>query len=192
MLESGIFLFLLEITLQSSPLPLYLFWLSTRKIQIPQDTNSLSQNNYKMLYATVNTTSVTVTVCICHEMRQKQNEFALMNRMKIFFFFVCVCLSLADCYGHLFQPHHKWALMFHTGFAAEESRFVWEHLVLTDCLFYPPPIQHEKPGTLYCLPCSLDCFYFLHLWLCKLNQLWHSSINQYRFRNAIVFIDYKF
>lgn len=107
-------------------------------------------------------------------------------------FFLCVCVLLADCYGHLFQPHHKWALMFHTGFAAEESRFVWEHLVLTDCLFYPPPIQHEKPGTLYSLPCSLDCFYFLHLWLCKLNQLRHSSINQYPFRNAIVFIDYKF
>lgn len=97
MLESGIFLFLLEITLQSSPLPLYLFWLSTRKIQIPQDTNSLSQNNYKMLYATVNTTSVTVTVCICHEMRQKQNEFALMNRMREedFLFFLCVCVFVA-------------------------------------------------------------------------------------------------
>lgn len=35
-----------------------------------------------MLYATVNTTSVTVTVCICHEMRQKQKEFALVNRMR--------------------------------------------------------------------------------------------------------------
>lgn len=69
------------------------------KIQIPQDTNSLSQNNYKMLYATVNTTSVTVTVCICHEMRQKQKEFALMNRMReedffFIFFSVCVCCLL--------------------------------------------------------------------------------------------------
>lgn len=106
---------------------------------------------------------------------------------KVFF----VCVLLADCCGHLFQSHHKWALMFHTGFAAEESRFVWEHLVLTDCLFYPPPIQHEKPGTLYCLPWSPDCFYFLHLWLCKLKQLRHSLINQYWFRNVVVFIDYK-
>lgn len=116
------------------------------KIQVPQDTNSLSQNNYKMLYATVNTTSVTVTVCICHEMRQKQNEFALMNRMREgdIFFFWCVCVACWLCYGRLFQPHHKWALMFHTGFAPEESKFVWEHLVLTDCLFYPPPVFSVK------------------------------------------------
>lgn len=92
------------------------------KIQIPQDTNSLSQNNYKMLDATVNTTSVTVTVCICHEMRQKQNEFALMNRIREEAFFRVACWL---CYRRLFQPHHKWALMFHTGFAVEESKFVW-------------------------------------------------------------------
>lgn len=35
-------------------------------------------------------------------------------------FFLCVACWL--CYGRLFQPHHKWALMFHTGFAAEESK----------------------------------------------------------------------
>lgn len=29
--------------------------------------------------------------------------------------------------------------MFHTGFAAEERKFVLEHFVLTDCLFYPSP-----------------------------------------------------
>lgn len=106
------------------------------KIQIPQDTNSLSQNNYKMLDATVNTTSVTVTVCICHEMRQKQNEFALMNRIRGETFFCAACWL---CYRRLFQPHRKWALMFHTGFAVEESKLVWERLVLTKCLFYPAP-----------------------------------------------------
>lgn len=46
-----------------------------------------------MLYATVNSTSVTVTVCICHEMRQKQNEFALMNRKRGGF----LCVLHAEC-----------------------------------------------------------------------------------------------
>ena len=81
---------------------LSLLIIHTQKSQIPQDTNSLSQNNYKMLYATVNTTSVTVTVCICHEMRQKQNEFALVNRTREEEVSFCVA-----CYGRLFQPHHK-------------------------------------------------------------------------------------
>lgn len=119
-LSRSVFLFYWR-SLSNHPLSLSIsFDYPHAKIQIPQDTNSLSQNNYKMLYATVNTTSVTVTVCICHEMRQKQNEFALMNRMRKIFF-VCVCVACWLCYGRLFQPHHKWALMFHTGFAAEES-----------------------------------------------------------------------
>lgn len=123
------------------------------------------RNNYKMLYATVNTTSVTVTVCICHEKRQKQNEFALMNRTRRIFF----CVACWLCYGRLFQPHHKWALMFHT-FAAEESTFVWEHLVLTDGLFLPSSYSAWKAGD--CLLCPLFfCSVFFHtpflfsLWL---------------------------
>lgn len=65
------------------------------KIQVPQETNTLSQNNYKMLDATVNTTSVTVTVCICHEMRQKQNEFALMHRIREEAFLCCLLTVLS-------------------------------------------------------------------------------------------------
>lgn len=123
--------FLLEITLLSAPL--FLFWLSKRKnTQIPQDTHSLSQNNYKMLYASVNTTSVTVTVCICQEMRQKQNEFALKQNEGGFFF--CVCCSLMVLWA--FVPTlHKWVLMFHTGFAAEESRSVRILSVLSMSVF---------------------------------------------------------
>lgn len=86
--------FLLEITLRSSLSPSISFDYPHAKIQIPQDTNSLSRHNYKMLYASVNSTSVTVTVCICHEMRQKRDEFALVKRDEGGSLF---CALLADC-----------------------------------------------------------------------------------------------
>lgn len=111
-------------------------------------------------------------------------------------FILCVACWL--CYRHLFQPHHKWALMFHTGFAAEESKFVCEHLVLTDCLFYPPSFQCEKPGTFHHLSFLFFVFCFFHilflicfvtLWVYyDKDQLRHSFINQYWFCKATFFI----
>lgn len=158
---------LLEITLRSSLSPSISFDYPHAKIQIPQDTNSLSRHNYKMLYASVNSTSVTVTVCICHEMRQKQDEFALVKRDEGGSLF---CALLADCaMGVCSSLHHKWALMFHTGFAPEESIFVWEHLVLTDCLFCPPSSPGIKQGTSHYLSSIL---YFV----CLLDQMSHSFI----------------
>lgn len=41
-----------------------------------------------MLYATVNSTSVTVTASICHEMRQKQIQFVLAHRTREEVYFV--------------------------------------------------------------------------------------------------------
>lgn len=87
-------------TRDHSPIvPLHLFWLHAhekkkkkKEHKSPGILDLLSWRNYKMLYASVNSTSVAVTLCICHERRQKRDEFALTNGLRGGSRFVCVCV----------------------------------------------------------------------------------------------------
>lgn len=86
----------LEITLPSSPSISFDYTHTKRKKKkehkSPGILDLLSWRNYKMLYASVNSTSVAVTLCICHERRQKRDEFALTNGLRGGSRFVCVCV----------------------------------------------------------------------------------------------------
>lgn len=85
-----------------------------------------------MLYATVNTTSVTATVCICHETRQKQNAFTLLEKIEK------PMLTVGWlCFGRLFQPHYK-SVLHRMG-----ERLSISAEVLCECI---TNVCFERPG----------------------------------------------
>ena len=129
------------------------------KIQIPQDTNSLSRNNYKMLYASVNTTSVTVTVCICHEMRQKQNEFALMNGMREECFF-CVCCLLTVLWAFVPASPQMSVNVSH-GICCRIEQICMRVFCFDRLSVLPSPFSLWKLGTVS--PANLFCLIFRFL-----------------------------
>lgn len=160
--------FSLEITLRSSLSPSISFDYPHAKIQIPQDTNSLSRHNYKMLYASVNSTSVTVTVCICHEMRQKQ-EWVCTRETGWGRKFV-LCLACWLCYGRLFQPPSQMSLNVSHGICSRREHICVRASCFDRLSVSPSLFSGYKAGDItLSLLCSLFCLFvrpteaFLHL-----------------------------
>lgn len=121
----------LEITLPSSPPSLLITRTRKKKkkerksLRIP---DSLSWRNYKMLYASVNSTSVAVTLCICHERRQKRDEFALANGTRGGSHFLCVCVYvwvLICAMGVCSSPSSQMSLNVSRGICCRGERASW-------------------------------------------------------------------